>query len=331
MPRYRHLRRSIVLTMLAALPAAYADQVTMANGDRLTGTVLHKSGDVLIFNSPYGGELKLRWSEVATLLTDAPVSLLLDDGRIVERRLGAEEADAQSALAQIAYINPTPEESGIGYSLFGHLNLALTQTRGNSSRDQFHGDGKIVWRASAYRVTLAGESNRGHDGDALSSSNWRANGRYDRFFAAKQFVYAKAALEEDQFKDIRLRSIVGAGYGYQLIESETTRLSLRGGADYVDVDHRISDDENYAALGWGVDFNHRLQLFPADLFHVQDGTRGFGTNRNTVVQSRTGLRLPLAERLNATAQVNADWESRPSPGRKKNDTTLLLGLGYAFR
>lgn len=331
MPSYRHFRRPLALAMFAALPVAYADQVTMVNGDRLTGTVTRKSGDVLIINSPYGGELKLRWSEIKAVQTDAPVSLLLKDGRLVERRLDVVEPDAASVLAQIAYINPTPEESGIGSSRFGQLNLALTQTRGNSSQDRFHGDGEIVWRASAYRVTLAGEANRGDDGDVQTTSNWRANGRYDRFFKAKEFIYAKASLEEDRFKDIRLRSILGGGYGYQLIESAMTRLSLRGGADYVDVDHRVSDDEGYAAFGWGVDFHHRLQRFPAELFHVHDGTRGFGAGRKTVVQSRTGLRLPLAERLSATAQLNADWESRPAPGRKKTDTTLLLGLGYAFR
>jgi putative salt-induced outer membrane protein YdiY len=334
MPHYRPLRRGLALAFFAVLPAAYADQVTMKNGDRLSGTVLRKSGEVLVLNSPYGGELNLRWSEVAALETDAPVSLLLADGRLVERRLGPADpakADTASALAQIAYINPTPEESGIGYSRFGHLNLALTQTRGNSRHDQFHGDGGIVWRASAYRVTLAGEANRGHDGDIASTSNWRANGRYDRFFKAKEFIYANVSLEEDRFKDIGLRSIVGAGYGYQIFESAMTRLSLRGGADYVTVDHDLGDDEEYAAFGWGVDFHHRLQLFPAELFHVHDGTRGFGAGRNTVVQSRTGLRLPLAERLNATAQVNLDWESRPSPGRNKTDSTLLLGLGYAFR
>jgi hypothetical protein len=35
--------------------------------------------------------------------------------------------------------------------------------------------------------------------------------------------------------------------------------------------------------------------------------------------------------LSATAQVNVDWESHPAPGRKSTDSTLLVGLSYAWR
>ena len=41
-------------------------------------------------------------------------------------------------------------------------------------------------------------------------------------------------------------------------------------------------------------------------------------------------RVPLVERLNATAQLNVDWERRPSPGRVSTDSTLLLGVDYFF-
>ena len=34
--------------------------------------------------------------------------------------------------------------------------------------------------------------------------------------------------------------------------------------------------------------------------------------------------------LNASAQVNLDWDRDPAPGRKALDTTLLLGLGYTW-
>jgi hypothetical protein len=42
------------------------------------------------------------------------------------------------------------------------------------------------------------------------------------------------------------------------------------------------------------------------------------------------MRVPLIERLNATAQLNLDWERQPAPGRRSTDSTLLLGVDYAF-
>lgn len=49
------------------------------------------------------------------------------------------------------------------------------------------------------------------------------------------------------------------------------------------------------------------------------------------LRSRTGVRVPIASGINASVQVNLDWEREPAPGRKSTDTTLLIGLGYEWR
>jgi hypothetical protein len=38
----------------------------------------------------------------------------------------------------------------------------------------------------------------------------------------------------------------------------------------------------------------------------------------------------LIDKLNASLQLNVDWEHDPEPGRDATDSTLLLGLGYAW-
>ena len=48
------------------------------------------------------------------------------------------------------------------------------------------------------------------------------------------------------------------------------------------------------------------------------------------LRSRSGLRVPIADGLNASLQLNADWERTPAPGRKSTDTTMLLGLSYGW-
>jgi hypothetical protein len=48
------------------------------------------------------------------------------------------------------------------------------------------------------------------------------------------------------------------------------------------------------------------------------------------LRSKTGLRMPLILKVNGVAQLNVDWESRPAPGRAPVDTTLLLGVDYAW-
>jgi putative salt-induced outer membrane protein YdiY len=333
MSLFRLLANLLVVGSLGLVALAHADQITLSNGDRLTGSVTRKSGNTLTLRTAYAGELHLRWSAVASVVTDHPVNVLLDDGTTIRLRLSAAAGAGTEtpALVRIRYINPTPEESGVGYRTLGHANLALSRTRGNSTNDLYHAEAEWVLRAKIHRLTVGGEGNYGRDGGAATTLNWRGHARYDHFVKPKEFVYGRGSLEHDRFKDIRLRSIVGGGYGYQVFEDDNTSLSLRGGLDYVDVRHVEANREGYAALGWGVDFRHRMSRLPLELFHTQDGTYGLGSKRDTVVQTRTGLRLPIDDRLSATAQVNVDWESKPAPGRKKTDTTLLMGLGYAFQ
>ena len=63
--------------VLAASSAARADTLTLRNGDHLSGKVLHKSGDTLTFETTYAGKLKIRWSEIQSVTTDAPVKFML--------------------------------------------------------------------------------------------------------------------------------------------------------------------------------------------------------------------------------------------------------------
>lgn len=350
----RHIMAGILLAAVASL--AHADQVILKNGDIISGKVVSKSGDILTFNTFYAGDLKINWKEISTLTTDQPVATLLTDDNYVSTSLlpaqsgtvrltgkaleAPEEARDESldnqpyGLNDILYINPTPEESGRGYRYSGRANLASTNTSGNSNNQMLHIDAEIQKRAKAYRYTLGGEVNRAKDSDVTSVSNRRIYGSYDSFYTPTDFLYVHSAIENDRFKDIKLRSVVGVGYGYQVYESETTKLSLKAGPDLVAVDRYAAASEFFAALGWHIDFTHKpgyFPNFPIDIFHVQDGYRGLNGSGDVLLKTRTGLRIPLRQGFVATAQYNLDWESNPAPDRRNSDRQLVLGLGYVFQ
>lgn len=346
---------------------AQADQLVLKNGDVLTGKVLHKSGNVLTFSTSYAGTLKLQWAAVLSLTTDQPVKVMLDDlsyydatvtaagegvaglevaekapdavdesteGGGAETSAKAPEAEpavAERDLREVLYINPTPEESGKGYRLTGRANFAFSKARGNTENEQLHGDAEMSMRSKMYRYVLGGEATRASDNGDVSASSARLYTNYDWFFRPKRFIYAKGSLERDRFKDIDLRSVIGGGYGYQWIETEATKVALRGGLDYVNIDHYDAEYEQFAAFGWNLDVTHRLLFLPMELFHNQDGYRGLNSEGAIVLRTRTGVRVPLSYGFNATAQFNFDWESDPAPGREEVDKTVLLGLGYEFK
>jgi putative salt-induced outer membrane protein YdiY len=322
------MRTGVVLAALALAAAsgvALADEVLLKNGDRLSGSVVHLAGGRLRFRAGYG-ELDLDWRDVAAVTTDAPVAVL----RSGEAAPTSMRLSPDVPLEGIVYLNPQPHESGLGTTYSGRAALAASYVRGNAESERFYGDGELTARARRYRYSLSGKAERRADPLAGTSVAWLGGANYDRFVAEKRFVYVRGSLEHDRAKDIDRRTTLGGGYGAQIVETPLANVSVRGGLDYVRVARTVGADERYPALGWALKaeaapWGERLRFF-----HEHEGFWDLHDTARLFLRSKSGVRVPLLERLAGTAQINVDWERRPSPGRKATDTTLLLGLDYSW-
>lgn len=162
------------------------------------------------------------------------VSLSIDDRDGVAHEIGP---------AQLATFDPRPykRERAVAYS--GRALLSAAQARGNAPSEHWHVDAQFTARARTYRYELSGRSDQRSAPSAETESAWLAGANYDRFLGERQFVYARGSLERDRAKDIDARGTMGAGYGVQLLETEASNLSLRGGLDYVAVDRIVGPRE----------------------------------------------------------------------------------------
>lgn len=357
---------SIVTAGALGAGLASADTVTLHNGDRLTGRILHMSPSTLTFETTWAGELRIPRYEVKALETDKPVDVLRErsartepmtltpaaPGQVVltperpERMDAQREADGAPPegattppgaspsdtvqLARLRYINPKPEESGEGISYEGRVTLSGALVRGNSTGDRVYAESDLAARAIDWRYALSAKLRRERDADALTASNWLVAGNFDRFLDDRRFRYVRGSVERDRFRDISTRAALGAGYGLQLVQTERTKLSLRAGIDAIDLRRTAGANETFPAVGWGANLSHRLDTLSAELFHDQQGFWNLDDVSQLTLRSRTGLRVPFVSGLTATLQLNLDWESEPAPGRTGTDATWLIGLGYAW-
>lgn len=328
----------LFIALFFCIPAA-ADTIVFRNGDRLSGRIMHKNETVLVFETTHTGTINIAWHEIRTLATDKPVPVMLrhsddirrealeagDDGHVVLRN-----SQRIVRLEDIAYINPTPEQSGVGILYSGRANLAVTDSQGNNTSSRIYAEAALAARTRDYRYNISAKFNRQQEFDRQTASNWQTDGNYDWFLDKRTFRYVRASFEHDRFKDIDLRSTFGGGYGLQLAETPRTNISIRGGLDYVTIDHSTTTNEDYPALGWGLRASHRLEMRNIEVFHEQDGYQQIANGSDVTIRSRTGMRVPIAGRLNASVQLNLDWEKEPAPGRKSTDSVLLIGLGYEW-
>jgi putative salt-induced outer membrane protein YdiY len=334
----------IKIVALASIPfshAAVADTVKLKNGDWMTGTVVKKEADQLVFKTKYTGEINILWSEIATLNTDESVKVVLTDdssfdARLQKRSLGRVKVvnsglkmSTELDLKDLAYINPSPEMSEDGISWKGHADLGGAITQGNSDTSVLRFDTEAIARSKHNRLTLGANVNRAKSNDEQTEFNSKGYAQLDHFLSKRWFIYGNSSLEHDRFKDINLRSNVGVGSGYQLYEQSDLNLSVEAGINYVNVDYDVGEDENYASGRWALKYD-QLLFSNVRFFHQHEVLVSLEDSADTLVFTKMGLRVPIAENLNASTQLDIDYDNQPAENRDRVDKTLLFSLGYGW-
>ena len=328
------------LLILVAAPG-WSGEIVLVNGDRISGQILSMEQGELKLKTPYAGTIPIQWDQVAGLNTDDPVHVLLSDeaslkgstmsaGRgKMKLRMGEVEDTVTFDLSRVQAINPEPEDRP-AVTLSGRVNVGLTRSRGNTETESHHVDGEIVARSEKNRYTLGIEYNLEENEDEVTSKNYLGYGKYDHFLTRRWYGYANTLFEKDEFKDIKLRTTVGTGIGYQFFESELTNLYLESGLSFVNEDLEDGEDNESLAGRWAISFDKYLFDKLVQFFHSQEGYQEFEETENVFLRSRTGLRFPLSEGFRATLQYNYDWDNNPAPGEENADRKYLVTLGYEF-
>lgn len=321
---------------------AHADTVELDNGDRLSGSVVSMDGGKLQLKTAYAGVLTLPWAQVRRLETDAPLRVRLDDGKALDARLrpgpdgeAALEVDvagvtatAPLALARIAAINPPrdPDRTVVN----GRASVGGSLTSGNTDTQTLHLDGEVVARNPTQRVTLGGELNQAEQDGAETAANWRLGLKYDHFLARKTFLYANTRFDHDNQADLDLRSTVGAGAGRQIFDRDDLKLSVEGGLSLVNEDYGSAEDQQFPGARAALRYEQAVWGDRLRLFHDSDLLLSLEAIDDYLYQSRTGVRVPMGEKLSVGAQVNVDYDAVPAAGKDTTDTALIFKLDYAL-
>jgi len=333
---------SLFFLMVFMADPGWADEIQLANGDRISGRILSMDTGNLQLETPYAGIITVQWDQVVGLSTDDPVRVVLSDetslkGSPEEAEMGKMKLKMGKIvetvsfdLAEVQAINPKPGDKP-AVKLGGRVNVGLASSSGNTETESYHVDGEIVARTEKNRYTAGIEYNREENEDELTAKNYLGYAKYDHFLTQKWYGYANTLFEKDTFKDLRLRSTIGTGMGYQFYESELTNLYLESGLSFVNEDFEVGEDEDTLAGRWAVSFDKYLFNKFVQFFHFHEGYQGLEETDNLFIRSRTGLRFPLSDSFRATFQYNFDWDKNPAPGEEREDTKYLFTLGYEIQ
>jgi putative salt-induced outer membrane protein YdiY len=320
------------LALITALPAR-ADEVRLKNGDRFTGVTVALTGGTLAFSTP-GGDLKIPWPDVASLAIEQPMLVTVGTAPPTSAMFAAADAAGRVTLVPggpvalvdiVALARPQP-----AWVVTGGAGAGIVQSSGNTQVNNLRVSGDVVAKGAADRYTVAAIATHAKDRGIETARNWSASGKYDRFLTRRLYANANANFTNDRFRDIDLRTALGAGLGYQVIDTARIRLSADGGLAWVKENFTSIPDDSYAAAHEAVGLQVDLVPARAQAFHQHDGYFGVTGDDKMFIRTQNGVRFSLAAGFVTTIEEDVDYDRTPSPGRRNTDRTFSLTLGYRF-
>jgi putative salt-induced outer membrane protein len=249
------LARNVLLLLVLCFCAnsAPADQVTLKNGDRLSGTIVKTDEDKLEMKSEFAGDVKLPWSAVVAIVSAEPLHIALKNGQTIvgvvttkdeKFEVAAPSGPIEAPKTEVVAVRNNAEQDV--YMRMEHpriidlwaalVDTGLSFTRGNSDSTSFALTGKAArttkgTKISLYsteiyaRSTIAGVSN-------TTASAIRGGARVDVNLRGRLFAFGLADFEHDRFQALDLRSVLGGGLGYHLIKEKESIFDVFGGLTY---------------------------------------------------------------------------------------------------
>ena len=325
---------------LSAASGVHAAKLTLANGDQISGEIIRLKDQTLNLKSPLFGEIKIPWAQVRDLRSDEGVRIELADGTQLKGTLvlqpdgqvtvaaGPEQPARSLSRSDVALLNPPLPDLATHYS--GHATVGGTFNRGNSRDDALNVDAELVARGPAHRYTIEAEAHEAKSDNVSTTSNRLLAGQYDKFLTQKDYLFVNAKGQVDRQADLTLRSQVGAGYGRQFYETDITKLSAEAGLSYVNENYKLAPNKSFPALSLGLNYEQKLWDNRLVLFNKTEMSMSLSNTDDTLVKNKLGFRVPIANGLNLSTQLNLAYDHSPPQGVKRTDTSLVVGVGYSF-
>ena len=97
--RFFHIPSYFMLASVLLARLTFADQLTLKNGDRVTGKILKKDGAKVTIKSDLMGDVTIPWDAVTAITSDQPLTVVLPGGKSVAGKVSSAEGKMEVATS----------------------------------------------------------------------------------------------------------------------------------------------------------------------------------------------------------------------------------------
>jgi len=353
----RNVKAILPLSFLLLCSSAFADQIVLKNGDRLTGTIEKSDDKSLVIKTEFAGEVTVDWSAIQDVKSEQPLHIALKDGKTVvgpvstvdgklavsTKNAGSIEVpkDAVTVMRndseQLAW--EKAQHPGLLEGWNGGVTVGFGLTAGNSETKNlavaFNGtrtglhDKLTLYAASVYSTNgLAPAATR------VTANTNRGGARFDRDLKPRLFAFVNADFATDALQDLNLRQVYGGGLGFHAIKNPNTTLDLLGGIAYTRENYTQVAPlprliRSFVAGQIGDEFMHKL----AKSTVITQRAYFFPDFQNSGEYRATfdfGTVTKFSKWLGWQNTFGDVYVTNPPTGKKKNDVVFTTGLNVTF-
>lgn len=329
-----NLSRLLVCILIVALcSTAFAEELTLKNGDRLSGKIVEESDEAVVIETEYAGKLKIARKHIEKVIKTSPAITTAKAASTAAPKPIAAAVPAETVVVRKSSSNGfVGKMRSITTGWDGTANIGFSYTSGNSnnitmttglraskSRPQ---DGLTIYVRSLWN------SNHGSQTNITTQNAFWGGARYDRTIDRRLFGFVSYDFERDKPKRLRFRSVAGGGLGHRTIKNDRTELELLGGLAWNRTWQTTGDTNTPEGLA-GVTFRHKIN----DKLRLQNAATFFQNvtdlNEYRAIFDAT-LSIDVTKKVGFYISVGDRFNSDPFGTAKKNDFLFTTGMKWNF-
>jgi putative salt-induced outer membrane protein len=355
-----------LIVFLGLSSTLFADQITLKNGDRLTGTVVKSDGKTLVLHTDAAGDVEFKFDAIQDINTDQPLHVSLKGGKTAVGPVTTSDNKIEDATknagtveapkADVTLIRNDAEQAAYDKSLHpglmhgwnGGANVGFSVARGNSETENLALAINAVHPTLNDKITMYLSSI--YTTNQLAAPSTVANLitaglRYDRNLNPKLFAFGAADFMSNALQFLDLRGVYSGGFGHHVINNDSTIFNVLGGVNYTHETYSNGTEvlpvttppvfasygvtNRFVALTLGEELTHKLgkSTVVTENLYFYPNLQQTGEYRGVF---NFGTVTKISKWLGWQNQFGDIYVSNPPIGAKKNDLILTTGLNFSF-
>lgn len=333
-------------------PAFAVDHIETKNGATLTGTIKKITHDTIILSTDYAGELMLQRDKVLGFSSEQPLAIRLNSGTTLIGPVSHQDAGKLAIIASDASLitqfndiaeSWTPdqqdpnivrieEEHAVALRKWSYqAGVDVSGQKGNSDESVLAINVAAELKGEDDALLFYGSVDKAKQQGIDSSDEIIVGMEYTSYLTAPWGWYIRGEIERDDFENIDLRTLLGSGLNYRVLNTPEHSLELRSGLGYRHESFNDGTTEQSPTLDFGLAHQWQFARW-GEMKNNLTYTPAITDFADYLIRHDSSLEIPLAfsEYWQLRFGLQHDYKSIPASGRKGLDTRYYSRLQLSW-